>query len=729
MHWFYCTCPKFTTDLLAEEARRLGANDIKESPSGVSMRGSLELGYLLCLWSRIANRVLLRLAEFDANSPDALYDGTRSILWSDHIQPDDTLSVSASIIGSGSSKSEPPARKDESHQAAPKRRSSVHVGWTDGNFAALRVKDALVDQLRDRYGKRPRVDTNHPNLNIHVHIYSNKAQISIDLSGESLHRRGYRRIGSEASLKENVGAAMLLRAGWLSIAAGGGGFVDPMCGSGTLPIEAASIAGDTAPNLHREYFGFLGWRSHSSATWNRLVQEARDRRQEGQKKIGPISGYDSSRSNIEKAQLNAKAAKLDHLIHFECRDIQRAYPLSEHSPKGLVAINPPYGKRLASGNLSFLYSNIGSVLKRNFPGWRAALLTGDKELAKSTGLGADRINSLYNGGILCTLAHFAIKDQKKPREHPNAEMFENRIRKNLSRLRPWVEKRGISCYRIYDADMPEFSAAIDLFEGRWLHIQEYAAPPTVDPDKARDRFGIILEVAPQVLSLPRENVVAKTRRRQGEGEQYEKHGNSGTFYEVHEGGLSFLINLTDFLDTGLFLDMRDARSMLREESAGKKFLNLFSYTGTATVFAADGGAQTTVSVDYSNTYTSWARENMALNGFVSSNHHFIRAEARTWLAKSREKFDLIYLDPPTFSHSKGYNRNFQIQRDYGELIRLTLANLSNSGVLYFATNFKKFKFDPTSLRGLTFEDLTDETIPEDFQRHGHIHKLWRIQHI
>jgi len=319
------------------------------------------------------------------------------------------------------------------------------------------------------------------------------------------------------------------------------------------------------------------------------------------------------------------------------------------------------------------------------------------------------------------------------REHPSplssgAEMFANRLRKNLRLLGKWARREGVSCYRLYDADMPEYAVAVDLYEG-WAHIQEYAAPETVDPARAEARLAEAMAVLPEVLGVPAANVVLKVRRRQKGLAQYERMATTGAFREVAEAGLRFLVNLTDYLDTGLFLDHRPTRAMVRDLATGRRFLNLFAYTGTASVYAASGGAASTTSVDMSRVYLDWARRNMALNGFVEGTvHRFVHADCLKWLEVRRlERYDLIFLDPPTFSTSKRMGeRTFDVQRDHVPLIRAVASLLSREGILLFSNNSRRFTLDRDALPDLQIEDVSAKTLPHDFARNPRIHTCWRI---
>jgi 23S rRNA (guanine2445-N2)-methyltransferase / 23S rRNA (guanine2069-N7)-methyltransferase len=416
------------------------------------------------------------------------------------------------------------------------------------------------------------------------------------------------------------------------------------------------------------------------------------------------------------------------------------------------------------------------VLKRCYEGWRAAVFTGNPELGKVMGLRAHKMHVLYNGAIECKLLHFEVIPKQfvtdrspthgdvlvtrdagsgeRPVERlpaqrpaaltPGAEMFANRLRKNLKQLGKWAEREKLCCYRLYDADMPEYALAIDLYQGaaRWAHVQEYAAPKSIDPDKASERLQEALSAIPGVLGIAAEQIFLKVRQRQKGSAQYERLAERGEFHEVQEDGLRLLVNFTDYLDTGLFLDHRRTRRMLRELAKDKRFLNLFGYTGAATVHAATS-ARATTTVDMSRTYLDWARRNLALNGFDGPQHELIQADVLVWLEdatrdgggrprreqaveETERRYDLIFLDPPTFSTSKRMQDTLDIQRDHVALIRSAGRLLSPGGTLIFSTNFRRFRLDREGLEEFEVEDISRATLPKDFERNPRIHQCFKL---
>ncbi len=723
-HEYFATCPKGTVELLAAEIVEFGGTSCKAGVGGVAFTGDLEVAYRACLWSRVANRVVLILARFPAADEAALYSGVSAVDWAAHLRISGTLAVDAVT-----------SRSQLSHS----------------QYVAQRTKDAIVDQLRDAQGLRPNVDTHQPDVRVNVYVDRDTAQIAIDLAGESLHRRGYRTRQGAAPLKENLAAAILLRARWPALAATGAALVDPMCGSGTFLIEAALIAGDIAPGLARGQPGCARWSGHDAALWETLVAEAATRKAVGAAQIPPLLGFDEDPRAVETALENIANAELTPFIQVECRSLQQAAPPAEFR-SGLVVCNPPYGERLSvRAEMANLYREFGQQLRTHFQGWEAALLIGDSALGNAFGIKAHRLHALFNGALECTLLRLTLTQEFFNPEMPpgsarivraqqriakqqgpsaGAAMFANRLQKNLRLQGRWARRNQVSCYRLYDADMPEYALAIDLYQTAetWLHVQEYAAPATIDEDKARTRLDEALAQLPALLAVPPERVIFKRRQRQRGAAQYERLADAANFLEVIEQGLKFRVNLRDYLDTGLFLDHRLTRALLRERAAGHEMLNLFAYTGSASVYAAAGGARSTTSVDMSGPYCAWARQNLALNGFGLPRHEVIQADCLEWLAQPpHRRYGMIFLDPPTFSNSKRMAGTLDIQRDHVGLIEQCLNWLAPVGTLFFSTNLRRFKLDADALKDLEIVDRSRETLPEDFKRDARIHQCFEIR--
>jgi 23S rRNA (guanine2445-N2)-methyltransferase / 23S rRNA (guanine2069-N7)-methyltransferase len=713
VRYWIATAPVGAASVLAEELAQFGADDIRERSHDVKFQGTLEVGYRACLWSRTATRVLLSVGSIDATSSKGIFEAVKRIDWRDHLAPGATLACDCS----GGNES---------------IRHTI--------YGSQLLKDAVCDSLRDATGERPNIKPERPDVLLHLHVEGSTALVSVDFSGESLHRRGYRAEGGRAPLKENVAAAVLLRAGWPGIYNQGGMLVDPMCGSGTFLTEGALIAADAAPALEREYFGFSGWRGHDAGLWGRLREEARARRA-ARVPRRCILGSDIDADAVRMAIANGEHAGVAEWLHIEKRSLSDlSAPRGEI---GLVVTNPPYGERMgAESALPELYSELGRTLRERFRGWQAAILTGNPPLARNLGIYAKRTHRVVNGTIECRLLRFDLNESSEQRppdlvradwsSRPGAQMFANRLRKNLQRLEAWAEREHIDCFRVYDADMPEYAFAIDLYgrEARHVHVQEYAPPKTVNQESARERRREVLAVLPEVLSVPLSHVHSRVRKPQKGAEQYEKRAVTAERHAVQEGGLKFWVNFRDYLDTGLFLDHRIMRQMLRSWCKDADFLNLFCYTGSATVYAAAGGARSSVSVDLSNTYLDWAHENLLLNGFGGAEHELHRADCLQWLESQSvwgARFDLIFVDPPTFSNSKRVEGVLDVQRDHVGMIRRSLKLLRPAGRLVFSTNYTRFKLDSAALADLRVEDISKETIPKDFERHARIHSCFVVR--
>jgi 23S rRNA (guanine2445-N2)-methyltransferase / 23S rRNA (guanine2069-N7)-methyltransferase len=745
---FLASAPRGLADLLAKELTRFGATEVRERTTGVMFSGTLEAAYRACLESRLANRVFLEVAHFEAPSAEAFYSAARNVDWSQHLGPRATLACDF---------------------------SGKHPAITHSHFGALKLKDAIVDALRDASGARPDIVLDRPGVRVHAHANGAQIVLSLDLSGESLHRRGYRGAAGEAPLKENVAAGMLVRAGWPELAAAGAQFLDPMCGSGTLVIEAALIAARCAPGLRREYFGFLGWRRHDEALWRRVREAAQSCCLAESQPTLIIRGQDRDPTAVRDARANAERAGIAKWVHFEVRPLSQAAPATPDESvdgrardvtaggeaaagvaaggearvaAGLLCTNPPYGVRLEDLDAArSVHRELGEVLRERFQGWQAAVLTGAPQLGMELGIRAARTHTLWNGAIECRLLRMTVEQAslRRPgslaredsplRDTPGSRMFANRLAKNLKRLRGWADRAGVSCYRLYDADMPEYAFAIDVYrtiepEETWAYVQEYAAPAEIEVEAVRRRRGEALSALPGVTGVPQERIKLRTRRRTQRGEQYRKVGEEGSFHTVLEDGLRFLVNFDDYLDTGLFLDHRITRARLREAAAGRRFLNLFAYTGTATVYAAAGGATATTSVDMSRTYLDWAHRNLTLNGGAVPGHELVQADCLEWLrdeARARERYDLIFLDPPTFSNSKRMQEVLDVERDHPALIDACARLLSPDGLLVFSTNAQRFRLDPVLASRYAIRDISAATLPRDFERNPRIHRCFEIR--
>ncbi|MCD6261881.1 MAG: bifunctional 23S rRNA (guanine(2069)-N(7))-methyltransferase RlmK/23S rRNA (guanine(2445)-N(2))-methyltransferase RlmL [Deltaproteobacteria bacterium] len=723
---FTATCSSGMEDLVREEVSSFGGKRIKAMSGAVSWYSdSLESAYRMCLWSRFASRILITLASFEANNPEDLYREAGKIDWEDNFSNDRSFAVSCTLTGS---------KLNNSH------------------YASLKIKDAIADRFRHHTGKRPDIDLKSPDIRINLHIEGSRATVALDLTGESLHRRGYRSEGGTAPLKETLAATIAHLSGVHKDMPADTCIMDPMCGSGTLLIEAAFISGDIAPGLLRSRFGFISWHRHRAKMWDDLVQEAISREDRSTEKQWPlIIGYDADPRAVAMARKNVINAGLKDKIIIKQR------PLADISPplsKGIILTNPPYGERMSEKKaVMYLYHCLARIFNASFVDWHMGLFTANPDLADIPGMLWQRRYRLYNGPIRCKLLIAKSKGVKTERHHtwqvkkigvkgeniPEscthtfsakviAEDFGNRLYKNCRKLMPWAERNNITCFRIYDADLPDYNMAIDIYE-RWVHVQEYAPPPSVPKEKAQKRFRQALQTIMKILSVDRSDLFIKIRQRQQGKAQYQKRSGSARLYTVHEGDCLFLVNFTSYLDTGLFLDHRKTRAMIAAVSEGRTFLNLFGYTGTATVYAAKGKATSTTTVDLSETYLIRAQANMYLNGYGGPLHRFVKEDCCKWLKKNQEKYGVIFIDPPTFSNVRHKNIVFDVQRDHVKMLTLAMKCLSADGILIFSTNSRKFKLDPGLKEVFRVKDITQKTIPEDFRsKTPPVHRCYEFSH-
>ena len=704
---------------------------------GVEVNAEIDAVYRICLHSRLANRVFCELLRASVEDDTQLYQAVHGISWESHFGARDSIAVSASLSRS---------KLDHSQ------------------YVALKAKDAIVDRFRELCGSRPVVEKNQPDIQIHINIHQNQASVSLDLSGESLHRRGYRLQHSGAPLKEHLAAALLVQAGWSREISSTKRLLDPMCGSGTFVIEAAMMAANIAPGLDRVYFGFNKWLLHDQALWQDCLEKARQLVDASPGCQIFASDYDANA--LEIARANAARAGVEDLIEFSHQQLVE-FELTSVEGDDLVICNPPYGKRLQSSEgLGQLYSDLGKVLRTLAPA-RLAIISANPDLLHRLKLKRISRKDVKNGPLECLFAIFetvvaeAVGRTEKPatvgkpatRGKPGAvdvigsrlgdecaQPLRNRLTKNARHLQRWAKRNAVSCYRIYDADLPEFSFALDRYQSEvapdveWFHLQEYQAPATIDADKAEHRIQLATEVVKELFSIPDTQLFCKTRRRQRGTGQYQKQDNQNEFYQVREGAASLLINLSDYLDSGLFLDHRVTRNMVYQCARNKSVLNLFCYTGAVGVQAGLGGATSVVNVDLSANYLKWAQENHRLNQLEDeSRYQFLRADIVDLLSHPdrfslADNFDLIFLDPPSFSNSSKMQQTLDIQRDHESLIRMSMNLLSADGLLLFSTNRRGFKLDALVGESYQVLDISHATLPEDFKRNPKIHRCWEIRH-
>jgi 23S rRNA (guanine2445-N2)-methyltransferase / 23S rRNA (guanine2069-N7)-methyltransferase len=765
--------------VLARELEAVGGRDLRIGRRTIEFSAApnaeQETLYRAVLESRTAIRVLEPLGRFRVASPEELYRAVQEVDWTEQLKVSDTLRVDAAI----------------------------HDTFTTHSlYAAQVVKDAIVDQLRTPSGRRPSVQLRGATLRLALHLVGGVATIFRDAAGRSLHQRGWRMGEVEAPLSEVLAAGILAIAGWWrpgSPDAGTTGepVLDPFCGSGTLVIEAATIAAGMAPGLwraRRQAHGFCRFRDRDRDLIARLVAELEAR---VRMPVGSFVASDLDPRAVEAAQACAAAAGVGGVVQIAKRHFEEVRPPAE---PGLVVMNPPYGERLPLPRAGALFRRIGDWLVRHCGGWRAAILAADTPAAQHLGLRPEQRVPLANGSIPCRLLEVTIRPRadreragssaasggethphpdgassapagaptpegpgrcedgeragssaardtasqlippgpaRTPRPRSGSRPVDDqlgdlrrRLAKRFRHLSKWARRQGIDAFRVYDRDIPEIPLVIDWYAG-WLHVAEYDRPHDRTEIEHEVWLDRMVEAAAAELGVPPARAFLKARRRQRDGGQYGKVDDRRALVEVHEGGLAFECNLSDYLDTGLFLDHRVTRGLVRDEAAGKRFLNLFCYTGSFSVHAAAGGAAATTSVDLSNTYLDWTRTNLSRNGFRDAGRHrIVRDEARAFLEHRARRgelpFDLVVCDPPTFSRSARSEAPWDVERDHADLLELVARNLAPGGVVYFSTNFRRFHLDePRLAAAYTVREITRRTVPEDF-RDGRPHRAWRL---
>ncbi|XID75614.1 bifunctional 23S rRNA (guanine(2069)-N(7))-methyltransferase RlmK/23S rRNA (guanine(2445)-N(2))-methyltransferase RlmL [Alkanindiges sp. WGS2144] len=742
LNTYWVTCADGLEKLLAEELQEILVNSAAsirdQKPGRIVLQGNLEDAYRICLWSRLASRVLSPIHQYELEKTldardvaEEIYEGALSFDWSLIFSPSSTFAI----------------------RLHTERDIKVNT-----QFATLRAKDGVVDSFMEAQGRRPSIDTKQPEITLFIAAGKTAHTYCLDLSGDSLHRRGYRRYMTDAPIKENLAAAILRLAGWhhthFNV------LIDPMCGSGTFVIEALMMQTDRAPGLQR-HFGFMGWHGHDNTLWQGLKIEAAERHHAAlQQPLPRIYAYDADWDAVKATRQNIIAAGFEDLLpHIKIEERVLAdwpeHGFTEHrsvcaqgeepiSARTLIVTNPPYGERLGDKTSNrALYQGLAWQIQKFLPNQQAAILASHIEQVDVLPLKHTHTMRLMNGnlpiyirtGTILAKADkmpFLASWQANPVEIEGAQDFANRLQKNISNLKKQALRENVSCLRLYDADLPDFNLAIDLYDDK-LHVQEYAPPKIIDPEKAKKRFNLALATIRQVTGLPRENVFIKTRARQKGQNQYEKQSEASKRFIVQEGNIRVYVNLTDYLDTGLFLDHRPMRLRIAQEAKGKHFLNLYSYTSTASVHAAVGGAASTTSVDLSNTYINWSKQNFALNGLTvdhnDQQHQFFEADVFEWLKEGHETYDLIFIDPPTFSNSKKFHGTFDVQRDHASLIKRAMNRLSSEGMLYFSNNFRQFEIDEELTARFDVQEITSQTISFDFKRNSKIHRAWRIRHL
>ncbi len=754
---FFASCTAGLEDALAQELKSFGIERVRPLSGGAAFFCPAELALRACLWSRVASRILLVVGRVNAGDASLLYAGAYDMPWEDVLASGATMAVRA-------------------HGTNDELRNT--------RFTALKVKDAIVDRMRARCDERPAVDTKAPRAVIDVRVRDNRATISLDFSGEALNRRTYLAPDDkeDAALACSLAAGALALAGWADCAAQGASFVDPACRDGIMLVEAVLMACDCAPGLHRKRWGFTCWAHFDKAAWETLVNEANDRFETGLVRVGGASaaemtpadrpdsdrvrfvGASTSSPFITRARNHVRQAGVRPIASIELGDaagadeLVRGHKAVFRAPSIMVACNIDAASRADSpAHIQADEAAFAAVCARAPEGSRFVVI-GAQDVQSRFGCAPASRHALGRGRVETPVDVFDVRPQGgQVVEVPDmaggaphsvevlegaSEQFAARLRKVLKERRKWAAREGVTCYRIYDSDLPDYAVAIDWYTGAgdargndYLHIAEYAPPASVDPDKARRRFNDVLAIAPVVCGVRPDHVFSKTRMREKGGGQYRNAGQRAYVTTIEEGGYRFEVDLAARLDTGLFLDHRLTRQLVGEKADGARFLNLFAYTGTASVYAAGGGARETTTVDLSQTYLDWARRNMAANGFTGASHTFERADVMKWITEARRRglrYDLVFVDPPTFSNSKAMGkRTWDVQRDHVELLIGVSRLLSEEGLAVFSCNLRSFKpyIDELEKYGVELQDISPSTIPADFARTPKIHKCYVVHRV
>lgn len=709
MSEYFATCPRGAEQLLAAELARLGVEQPQPTRGGVAFASeNADVAYRVCLHSALHQRLLLILARFDAKTPDELYAGVQQVDWTEHVAVDGTLRIDAKL-------------------------RDTELGKP--HFAALRAKDAIVDQFRAQFDQRPSIKMRSPDLRIDLFVHRHAVQLATDLAG------AWKAETPRGAVGDGIDAALVL--GLVAeipehVVIAGAAHVD-------LIAQAAMRAAHCAPGLLKHDFGFTGWLGHVPARWQRLQDEAVQARLNAPDEQHPrIHVYEPDLQRLGRARRHAKALGVEAWVQWHD---QGAWKMTPPAERGLLLVCP-------SRDDGAQQSAVEHAARSRFDGWQVLHRSESGETSSRAWRDkAAQSVKISRGKRNIQIQRFALghhKASKQPETVAPVEVVAqpviqtvtvepapdliNRLSKNQKHLRRWALRDGVDCYRLYDADLPEYAAAVDLYhsDALWAVIQEYAAPAKLPDEVAAYRLQQVVDAVRRVLDLPDERVVVKTRQRQRGQAQYEKFGRDGDFHVVQEAGLKVLVNFTDYLDTGLFLDHRSVRMELARQAKGRHVLNLFAYTGVATLHMVAGGAKSSTTVDMSRTYLSWAKRNLLLNGLHQPQHQFVQADCLTWLAeqsqdRASKRYGLIFMDPPTFSRSKRMQDILDIQRDHVRLIRQAVALLRPGGELFFSNNFRRFKLDEDALSDLQISDITAATLPEDFKRRPRIHYCFRIR--
>jgi 23S rRNA (guanine2445-N2)-methyltransferase / 23S rRNA (guanine2069-N7)-methyltransferase len=742
---FFATCPTGFEHLLANELIALELSHVRPLQGQVAFDGSLQDAYRACMWSRLASRIVVIVQRIDARTSDELYEGVRHIAWQEHLLPHTSFVVDATGM-------------------------NAHLKNT--HFTSLRTKDAIADALSARNVSHVETKPEHPDVRVVTRISGNRATIGIDLSGGPLFQRSYVRRSKDVGLRADYAAAVLALGQWHELCDGPapsfvalGHYPDP------LVVEAVLMAARYAPGLQRKHWGFTKWAAHEEDRWQTVIDDAK-----GQRIEAPTAEFAArplergvSRAKNTLRSLGIEAVVRPYTVYSEETPLRSSTllcaDLSDIRSHELVR-ETAWLRTFVQTVQECRPSQISISSRDNLP---ELYLKQTRSEVVSSMLGRDtlQISRFDDPDLSRPLPTVALASQKEvPVLVPASDQFAARLKKVVKLRAKWAKREDVSCYRLYDSDLPDYAVSIDLYQGidprtgvldghRWVQVYEYAAPKDVDESLARARLMDVLALSPEIIDVKPENTYLRVRKRDKGGSQYagEARDTRDTrttrptrdgkvplpegAHLIDEGGLTFEVNFQSRLDCGIFLDHRDTRAMIREMAkqtkGSKRFLNLFAYTGTATCYAADGGMRYTTTVDLSRPSLDWARRNMARNGFTQREHEFVQADVIAWINEQRHtknRWDLIFCDVPTFSNSNRMGkRSFDVQRDHAELLIGVSRLLIREGVCVFSCNLRSFKEDATALAkaGVSIEDITSRTIPEDFKRNPRIHHTYLVR--
>lgn len=740
------------------ELRALGYDDAKPISTGrVLFRGGWEAVARANTWLRTVDRVLLRVAAFPASDFDQLFEGVRALPWEEWLPRNAAFPVDGRSVKSRLT-------------SVPACQRAVKKAIAERLFAAHRVS-----QLPET----------GPSFRVEVSLLNDTAVLTLDTSGVGLHKRGYRDVIGAAALKETLAAGLVLLSVWRPDRP----LVDPFCGSGTIAIEAAMIGLNLAPGSWRS-FDCTEWPCMPDAAWDAADQEAQDLARD--RLDYAIHAGDVDERALAQARRHAANAGVDRHIHVVRRDFADIASKADYGC--IVTNPPYGQRVGESDEVRRLYERMPDVLRRlptwshhiltswpNFEELVGQAATRRRKLFNAqiectyyqflgprppgAGEAAESRDDAEDERRADPGAHSQAEPGSEPDDDParpaealagapeaqhehtghsaavmpafgglrerdlrEIEDYAARLAKLARHLRRWPA-RGVTCYRLYERDCPDVPVIVDRYEDR-VHVQELEREHSRTPAQHADWLDRVRDRTAEVLGVPPAMVYMKTKHRQRGLSQHERVSQRRETIVAHEGGLKFEVNLSDYVDTGLFLDHRETRAMVRTWSAGKRFLNLFCYTGSFSVYAAAGGAASTTSVDLSNTYLDWARRNLGLNRFTGPEHTFVKSDALEFLREHARgpRYDLAVVDPPTFSNSTMTQRDWEVQRDHVELLTGVARLMPVGGVIVFSNNFRRFKLDEARLaeHGLRVREISDKTVPADF-RNRRVHRCWRLE--